>query len=115
MAKDDYDVLVCKVLVYLYRKLKGKGEIDPHYLLPRTKDFPIDEEYFEYVLMSLYKECLIENITVFKVWGGDEIISNIDKIRITPKGIAHLRDNSLMEKIAQTIPEAASIASLFLK
>ena len=24
MGKDDYEVIVCKVLVYFYRKLKGK-------------------------------------------------------------------------------------------
>lgn len=27
MAKDDYDVIVCNILVYLYKRLKSKTDI----------------------------------------------------------------------------------------
>ena len=39
MAKDDYDVIVCKVLVFFYRRLKGKIPDDEaaSYLNPVTK------------------------------------------------------------------------------
>lgn len=45
MAKDDYDVLVFKILTYLYRKLKEDYE-DETYLFPLTNDFPVKEEHF---------------------------------------------------------------------
>jgi hypothetical protein len=51
MAKDDYFVLAYRVLAYLYDCLKGKKKLNPDYLKPLTKDFPIEEEYFNYVMV----------------------------------------------------------------
>ena len=45
MAKDDMPVLFCKILVHLYKVLKGKQEQDKYYIQPFTKDFPISEDY----------------------------------------------------------------------
>ena len=41
MAKDDYFVLVYKILAYLYECIKGKKKLDFSYLQPMTKDFPV--------------------------------------------------------------------------
>ena len=47
MAKDDYHVIMCKILIYLYKRLKRKSKVLPEeYLIPLTKYFPIHEEYF---------------------------------------------------------------------
>ncbi|GAB6160243.1 hypothetical protein [Howardella ureilytica] len=51
MAKDDMPVLFCKILVYLYKVLKGKQEQDKYYIQPFTKDFPISEDYLQNVLI----------------------------------------------------------------
>jgi hypothetical protein len=53
MAKDDRPVLFCKVLIYLYKVLKGKQERDEYYIQPFTKDFPISEDYLQTVLIEL--------------------------------------------------------------
>lgn len=54
MAKDDYFTLVAKVLVYLYARLKGKEKTSPaQYLHPMSKDFPVSEDYFDYVLNEM--------------------------------------------------------------
>ena len=115
MAKDDYDVIVCHILVYLYKWLKKKTRIAPEqYLQPLTDEIPIDEEYFSYVLEHMTEDKLIENIKFSYAWGGDVVNVDISKARITPDGIHYLKDNSTMQKIARSIPGAASIAALFM-
>ena len=56
---------------------------------------------------------MIERLEVTNVWGGDPIVKVTDQLRITPDGIYYLRDNSTMRKLAQLLPQAAAIASLF--
>ena len=53
MAKDDMPVLFCKILIYLYKVLKGKQERDEYYIQPFTKDFPISEDYLETARIEL--------------------------------------------------------------
>ena len=53
MAKDDMPVIFCKILIYLYKVLKGKQERDEYYIQPFTKDFPISEDYLETALIEL--------------------------------------------------------------
>ena len=54
MARDDYSRSVCIILAYLYAKLRGKTEMLPEvYLQPMTKDFPIEEEYFYFILEEM--------------------------------------------------------------
>ena len=71
MARDDYYVIVYKILAYLYTQLKAGEKID--------------------------NEGLITNIRIIKVWGGEVSIS-IDNIQITPNGIDYLCNNNLMHK-----------------
>ena len=113
MAKDDYFVLAAKILVYLYSKLKGKAAKDISYLSPKTKDFPIEQEYFEYVLLQLEKQGYIENLYVQKYWGG-QIVKVTDELQITPAGIEYLQENSMMKKVFSTVAELASFAGNFL-
>ena len=40
MAKDDYHVIVAKILIYLYKKYKRKY-IELNYIAPLTKDFRV--------------------------------------------------------------------------
>lgn len=116
MAKDDYYTIVAKILVYLYRRLKGETtqKVD-EYLQPYTEDFPVKKDYFNYVLEQMVEQGFIDGVTVVKAWGGDTVMVSItDKIRILPAGIDYLRENSTIRKIIQTIPMAAGIADLFV-
>ena len=70
MSKDDYFVLVYRILTYLYYCLKEGIAPDMEYLTFNTKYFPICESYWEYII----------------------------DINITPKGIEYLTDNSNMQK-----------------
>ena len=62
MAKDDMPVLFCKLLIYLYKVLKGKQERDKYYIQPMTNDFPISETYLQPVLVELQGKGCIRNL-----------------------------------------------------
>ena len=53
MAKDDYFVLVYKLLRYLYRCLKQGTPADWDLISPNSKDFPVNQEYLAYLLSYL--------------------------------------------------------------
>ena len=113
MAKDDYDVIMAKILVYLYARLKGKNKTpEIEFLHPLSKDFPVEEDYFYYTLDEMLESGYIR-MHVTRAWGGDIVLRDIDGMKITHKGIEYLRDNSVMRKIANTLPMAAAIFELF--
>ena len=108
MGKDDYYVIAGKILVYLYAKLKGKSDQKPEeYLRAMSEDFPISEEYFNYVLDEINAHGYTQ-MTTIKCWGGD-IERDLSSIRITQEGIDFLTDNLKIRKAIEAIPMAASI------
>ena len=56
MARDDYYVLVYRILEHLYKCLRASKRADIDYIKPLTKDFPIEQEYFDYIFRNLLKE-----------------------------------------------------------
>ena len=99
MARDDYFVFVYKILIYLYDCLKCGKEIDFEYLQPLTKDFPIEKVYFNYIIENVYKSGYIEGVMLVPIPGlAQSGIKYTKSIRITPKGIEYLLDNSMMSR-----------------
>ncbi len=114
MAKDDYYTLVAKILVFLYKKLKGKETRDiKEYILPMTKDFPVSEEYMQYVLEKMAEQGYVEKVVISRAWGGDIINLDYNNMRITPAGIDYMLENSTLRKVIEGLKEAAEISSLF--
>lgn len=114
MAKDDYYVIVAKVLVFLYKRLKKRDtRAVEEYVQPLTEDFPIDGDYFQYVIEKLLERGYVERVSIVRAWGGDIVRMDVSKMRITPDGIDYLRENNTVRKAAEALKEAASIISLF--
>lgn len=113
MSKDDMQVLFCKILVYLYKVLKGTQKKDIYYIQPRTYDFPISKEYLQTILIELYEKGYIRNLIYQKAYSNDVVYFNYDGIEITYDGVEFLRENSTMQKIARTLTEAIPILELF--
>ena len=113
MSKDDMQVLFCKILVYLYKVLKGTQKKDIYYIQPRTYDFPISKEYLQTILIELYEKGYIRNLIYQKAYSNDVVYFNYDDIEITYDGVEFLRENSTMQKIARTLKEAIPILELF--
>ena len=109
MAKDDYDKLVCLILTYLYARIKCQTDIKPEdYLQPLTKDFPIVEDYFHFILESMLRAGYIEGITFTRTWNGDIISADgMSDIRITADGIHYLSENSTMRKVLEWLRDNA--------
>lgn len=114
MAKDDYYTIVAKILIFLYKKLKGKEKRDvKEYILPMTKDFPIEEEYMKYVLEKMSEQGFVERVSIIKAWGGTIVNIDYSEMRITPTGIDYMIENATLRKVIEGLKEAAEIASLF--
>lgn len=112
MGKNDCDVIVFKILTYLYRNLKD-NYVDELYLNPLTNDFPIREEYFLSILEDLEEKKYIKGLKIKKAWGGDYVYFDLSKLRITTTGIEYLRDNTKMKKVINMVKEARAIMSLW--
>ncbi len=113
MAKDDYHVIVFKILTYLYQQLKKAEPLDPAMISPGSKacgDIPL--EYWKYILENMQGEGLIRGLKKGNAKSGDGYIeAQLERIQITPKGINLLQDkstvkmvNDLLKGVVRTIP-----------
>lgn len=114
MAKDDYFVLVYKLLRYLYRCLKDGLPASWELISPHTKDFPIGQEYFSYLLSHLLEDGYIEGIAEVKKIGGPLQFKETTGLAITPKGIEYLEDNNLMKRAGEFLGAAGEIANVVI-
>lgn len=114
MAKDDYFVLVYKLLRYLYRCLKGGIPASWEVVAPNSKDFPIGQEYFAYLLSHLLEDGYIEGIEESKRIGGPLQFKETTGLTITPKGIAYLEENDTMKRVGKFLGVAGEIAGVIV-
>lgn len=115
MAKDDYDVIVFKILTYLYACLKRKitFDIDTFNNTISIKD--IDEDYFSDVLLMMSEEGLISGFNYKKVWGGNIIpLSDPSDLKITSTGVRYLGNNNKMKEIRENLLNTAKITSTWI-
>lgn len=111
MAKDDYFVLVYKLLRYLYRCLKENTAVSREIVSPDTKDFPIGQEYFSYLLSHLLADGYIEGLVEVGRIGSPTLFQETTGLSITPKGIAYLEENATMKRVGELLGPAGEIAS----
>lgn len=114
MAKDDYFVLVYKLLRYLYQCLKENIPASWDIVSPNTKDFPVGQEYFSYLLSHLLADGYIEGIAEVKKIGGSMRFKETAGLAISPKGIAYLEENSIMKRVGDFFGPAGEIANVVI-
>lgn len=116
MAKDDYDVIVFKILLYYYGCLKHNIKFE-QVIFEKTiglKD--ISEGYFNQILKMMKDENLIDGIFFTKAWGNIYIpISNLSDVVITADGIHYLKENSAMQKAKDYIKEGVDLAAKLIE
>ena len=101
MAKDDYFVIVYKILSYLYVKLKSGEDVNPNMITHDNQLLQINRKYWDYIMRNLIEDRYITCETE-KVW-GKELIYDLKTAEITPEGIReseriferHKRNNSI--------------------
>ena len=107
MAKDDYHVILYKILAYLYRQLKTGKPIDPAMISHDSKICGININYWRYIMESMLDEGLIRGLEKDKDKDEDYIEKQLGQIMITPKGIELLNDNSVQSKVENLLKNGA--------
>lgn len=105
MAKDDYHVIVYKILAYLYSCLKKGENPEKEYLLCDGALFNIHHDYWLYIIENLVSAEYIKGITEIKVGNGYYIKNQLSACQITPKGIHYLKGDEYMGKVLEYIKE----------
>ena len=95
MAKDDYFVIACRILAYLYACLKSDVKPEERELGPER--FGIGPGYWLYIIENLKEQGYISGVYIGRLLGGMPSI-RLDDIAITPAGIEYLDSNSTIEK-----------------
>ena len=99
MSKNDYHVLAYRLLSYLYACLKDGMQPDMEYLQYNTKDFPIGEEYWYYLLCNLLASGYIRGAEIVQMPRITQPRVKVTTVlQITPEGIEYLAENSMMKK-----------------
>lgn len=109
MVKDDYFVIVYKILAYLYMKLKDGKEIEAEQLMYNGGLFNINRKYWVYILYNMVEEGYIRGLNNIKAGDGYYIKDQLKYCEITPKGIEYLCENSTLEKAKQFFKDVKDI------
>ena len=111
MAKDDYYVIVYRLLKYLYDCLKKS--VNPNMEALDAAFFGIGEPYWEYIISNLVIDGYITGAVLVPIRGRVERGVKISHgIKITPKGILFLEENSIFQKIKYVVKDIADIIPL---
>lgn len=98
MKKDDYLVLICRILAYLYECVKNGETPDMEYLHWETEQFPVCQKYWTYIIRGLQSGGYIDGVEIVKIAGSAKGIKVTPELEITPEGILYLQQNSALEK-----------------
>ena len=109
MAKDDYYVIVYKILAYLYMQLKKGEAVDPEMLMYDGTLFQINIKYWIYIFENLSNDGYITGLSNIDVGNGDYLKEQFPYCQITQKGIDYLCENSLAEKAKQFLKDIKDI------
>lgn len=116
MAKDDYDVIVFKILTYLYSCLKGKATFNKSVFDALISKQSITDEYLTNILRMMSSDGLIEGISFAKAWGNTYImISDYDDLLITSSGIKYLKENSKMNEVKKYLENIPGLVADLIK
>lgn len=100
MAKDDYFVIMCRILSYLYAVMKEGDDFNPEVVSYERLKIP--ERYWAQVIDNMLEKGYITGVSVLPVLGNNKIVKWIDPM-ITQDGVQFLQENSLMSKAKEML------------
>lgn len=116
MAKDDYNVVVFKILTYLYACLKRTTLFDEKVFKQIIDKQNIPDEYLTDILRMMTEEGLITGLAFTKPWGNTYIMTNeYGDMRITSSGINYLNENSTMSKVRDILIDNTGLIGELIK
>lgn len=115
MARDDYDVVVFKVLLYYYAVFKGTILFNETEFKRAIKYDSFTDGYLERTLKLMSEENLINGVHVSKAWGNQYMMLNdLSDIEITAVGIHYLKENSRMESVKKYLLDHIEFISMLV-
>lgn len=112
MARDDYDVVVFKILLYYYALFKGTILFNEAEFKRAIKYDFFADGYLERVLKLMSEEYVINGVHVTKAWGNQYMmLNNLSDIEITAEGIRYLKENSQMENVKKYLLDHTEMIS----
>lgn len=102
MPHDDYFRLVFKVLSELYTALRAGERIEVTKITDEALRIP--QAYWAEIMRNLLDEGYVKGCSVRRYLSGT-VITGIEDIRITPKGIEYLKENNMMRKVLTYLKE----------
>lgn len=109
MAKDDYYVIVYQILAYLYQCLKKGKDVNVDEISADCTMYRINEKYWEYIMVNMYKQNLIEGISLVEIDNYGYKIARLECCQIMPVGIAYLNENSFIQKAKDLFKDVKDI------
>ena len=103
MAKNDYWVVVYKILNYYFQKMKHGEPADENEINCSVLEIP--HLYLMDVYRNLFDDGFLTGTCVTEDMSGDVYIENLSLVRITTKGIEYLEDNSKMKQAYKILKE----------
>ena len=108
MAKDDMDVIIYKILRYLYECMKNGRKPVMEDICCKCKLFDIPYRYWCSIIRELMDKNLVRGFR-YTVVKGDPLIDIWDDASITMDGVHFLEENSGMAKARQLLGSAFEI------
>ena len=103
MAKNDYWVVVYKILNYYFQKMKHGEPADENEINASALEIPY--LYLMDVYRNLFDDGFLTGTCVTGDMSGNVYIENLSLVRITTKGIEYLEDNSKMKQAYKILKE----------
>lgn len=105
MAKDGYFIVIYSILKILYENLKSGKYVELKSLSAEAYGLP--HKYYEVIMDNLIERGYIRGIKKINYLGGS--CEYRGDITITHEGIEYLFDNSMMNKIKNTLKDIKDI------
>lgn len=109
MKKDDYFVIVYRILAYLYECMKAGESADLEYLRYGTEQFPINQIYWSTIWENILEQGYVRGATPVLIVGGRNGIKIGPDVRITAAGIQYMMENTAIEKAKDFLREIKEI------
>lgn len=109
MAKDDYFVIVYKILAYLYMQLKKGEPIEAEMLMYDGALFNINRTYWVYIFENMQNQGFITGLSDISVGYGYYLKEQLSDCKITPLGIEYLCNNNTLQKALKYLKSVKDI------
>ncbi len=113
LKKDDYDVIVYKILKYLYAQFKKGRRLIDMTEISKSLDVKIEQGYFDNIIETAYHQELIDGTFEEHYFiDEDEPTYEMTSAKITPTGIKFIETNPIVKEVEKFLGITTSIVGV---